>query len=474
MSSKNKLVKNTFIYAIGDIFPRLLSFLTFPILTLYLTPEDYGIVNYVNTINTFLLVFGFLGVNTYFLVFYHKTENNLEQKRLLGNLFSFVIILNLIFSGFLFLLGPIFLNTLGSEIKFYPYMFLGICIHFFSLFSVLPSALYRILEKPLLLTLINVSRGLLTILLTVIFVVYFRFQALGVLYSTLLVSLLYSIVYLYTCKRYIVWNLNIVQLKNVLKFSLPLVPGSLAYFLTNISDRVLIEKFLGLNDLGIFSTASSLALILNIFSYGAYKAIEPYIFKHFGNPDFNNEFEKIRDIFVYVLLIGTFGLGIFSKEFFILFSNESFHLAYKYVPLILIGVYFSGLNMLYSTIITAKSRTKINMIINLFGAFISITFNFIFLERFGLVAAALVSSFSIMFMFVLAKFNAKTHITNSRPFVGAFLVAILVYLLVFKFSPISIMFSLSIKVSALIFLIFILSFILSVNPFKLIEEFKKK
>lgn len=45
----SKLIKNTTIYALGDIVPKIISFLIFPVLTSYLSPEDYGIINYVNT-----------------------------------------------------------------------------------------------------------------------------------------------------------------------------------------------------------------------------------------------------------------------------------------------------------------------------------------------------------------------------------------------------------------------------------------
>ena len=68
--SGSKLTKNTAIYALGDIIPRLIGFISLPILTSYLSPSDYGIVNYVNTLSTFLMALGFLSINTYFLVLY--------------------------------------------------------------------------------------------------------------------------------------------------------------------------------------------------------------------------------------------------------------------------------------------------------------------------------------------------------------------------------------------------------------------
>lgn len=39
----NKIVKSTIYYSIGEIVPRIISFLLLPILTTYLTPSEYGI-----------------------------------------------------------------------------------------------------------------------------------------------------------------------------------------------------------------------------------------------------------------------------------------------------------------------------------------------------------------------------------------------------------------------------------------------
>lgn len=89
-----KLIKNTAIYAIGDIVPKLLSFLVFPVMTSYLSLEDYGIINYINTLNLFLSILGFLCLNTYYLVFYYRQKSEEAKQKLLGNLSLFVIGLN--------------------------------------------------------------------------------------------------------------------------------------------------------------------------------------------------------------------------------------------------------------------------------------------------------------------------------------------------------------------------------------------
>lgn len=474
MKDSRHLIKNTTIYALGDIVPRLLGFISFPILTRYLSPADYGIVNYVGTLTTFLLAFGFLCINTYYLVFYYRCENSEAQKKLLGNLSSFAILFNFGLVVFFLLFGNSLFNVLGSKIAFYPYIVIGILTNFFNIFAVLPSALYRLLEKPLLLTTINVSRGIITLVLTLVLVVYYDYSAIGVLYVTLFVNFIYAFVFLYISRNHIIWNICFKQLKEVLRFSLPLLPGSLAYYITTISDRILIDKYLSLNELGIYSTAVTLALILNIFSYGAYKAFEPYIFKNWGSEGFVKIFEKIRNAFVYVLLIGVLCLSVFSKEFFHIMSNMEFHGAYWYVPMIIIGVYSSSLSMLYGTIITAKGKTKINSLISIIGAGISISLNITLLPILGLVSAAIVSSFALTVELFILMWYSKLDVEHKKPFFSVLIVALTIYLSVYFFSIDQIGISILLKTIVTLLVIVILSKTLVINPFKMVNSFNIK
>lgn len=472
--SKNALIKNTTIYALGDIIPRLIGFISLPILTRYLTPSDYGIVNYVNTLNTFLLALGFLSVNTYFLVYYYRCKTHEEQKKLLGNLSAFIILLNIAIVIILLFFGKHLFNALGSNIDFYPYIVIAIFTNFFNLFSILPAALFRVLEKPMPLTILNVSRGVIAFVLTLVLVIYFDYTALGVLYANLIVNFIFAFIFLYMVRHHIIWNLNLKQIKTVLAFTLPLVPGSIAYYLTTISDRILIDKYLSLSDLGIYSIAASIALILNIFSHGAYKAFEPYLFKNWGSDTFLSIFENIRNSFVYVLLIGVLCLSVFSKEFFILMTDIKFHEAYWYVPMIIIGVYSASLSMLYGTIITAKGKTKINSLISIIGATISVTLNIIFLPKYGLITAAFVSSVAMTVMLLTSIWYSKIKISHYRPLFSLLLVATSIYILVYIMKIDNMLISITLKSIALIVVIFGMSLILSINPIKMIKDFIKK
>ncbi len=459
----SNLVKNTSIYAFGDILPRLLGFISLPILTNYLSTSDYGIVNYINTVNMFLMALSFMCLNTYYLVFYFRVGDIVEQKKLLGNLSIFIIGVNVVFSFLLFVFGSKLFGLFRGNIDFYPYIALAIITNFFNLFSILPSALFRVQERPLPLTILNVLKGILAFGLTLWLVVSFQFKALGVLYANLSVSVVFGILFLLITYKNMIWNINWQQIKKALLFSLPLLPGTISYYLVSMSDRILIDRYLTLSDLGIYGTASALALVLNIISSGAYKAFEPHFFKIYGTQEFLPQFMKIRNNYFFFILMGASGLALFAKDFFVLFTREQFHISFYYVPFILIGIVSTAMSMLYSTVITARGKTKISSAITVCGGVLSVALNVILLPRFGIIAACLTSGFTLSTMLLITVYYSKVNISHIRTLFAFVFAALSIYLSVYIFTVNSVVVSILCKVVIYMVMILIVSYILNIS-----------
>lgn len=433
--ASNNLAKNTIIYALGDILPKIFNLVTFPILTSYLPVSDYGIVNYVNSIQLFLTIITFLCLKTYYLVHYYKVGDKTEQKKLLGNLTIVVTTLNILISLLLLGIGPYLFKSIGSSVDFYPYLALGVGINFLNIFSQLPSALYRVRENPLPLTLINLLQGALIMILTIAFVVKSP-KAETVLSVQLIVTAVCSSIFIYITIKNAIFKFNWNQLKHALKFSLPLVPGDIAYYFTSMSDRILIEKFLSVVQLGIYSTASTISGILNIISYGAYKAFEPHFFKIYGSADFKNSFVKIRDNLLFVVIAGAIGLSIYSPEALNLFASNEYFDAHLYIPLLSLGICINTISLLYGTILTAQSKTKIGGAISVISAFISVGINVIFLPKIGIWSAAIASVAVFSFRYIAQKHYTHMQVSIIKPvlalFVGVLFVLVVVYILHFE------------------------------------------
>ncbi len=116
-----KTITNVALYTLGEIIPRILSFLLLPVLTKYLTTSDYGISGYINTVITFLYVLTTLSVNSYALRIYYKIDSELEKKKLLGNIFLFLTGWGFIMLCLEALFFPFIFKTFSVQVPFYPY-----------------------------------------------------------------------------------------------------------------------------------------------------------------------------------------------------------------------------------------------------------------------------------------------------------------------------------------------------------------
>lgn len=461
-NSNNTIAKNTIIYALGDIIPKALNLVTFPILTSYLSTGDYGIVNYVQSIILFLTIVTFLCLKTFYLVYYFKVGDEIAQKKLLGNLTIIVTVLNVVATILFLLVGQVFFKFIGSGVDFYPYILYGVLINFFGIFSQLPSALYRVRENPMPLTILNVLRGLLIMVCTICFVTVYP-SVKTVLIIQLLITFLFSIFFIWiTCKNAI-FEFNWKQTKQALAFSLPLVPGDVAYYFSTMSDRILIEKYLAVSDLGLYSTASTIAGLLNIISYGAYRAIEPYFFKQYGKSGFKHEFERIRDILLMCIMGCGIGLCLFSKEFLCFFSSEGYHSAYIYVSPLVLVVVMNSLGYLYGTIMTAQSKTKRNGMISVTCASVSVSFNILLLPIIGVWSAVLASICVSFIGYSLLKWQSRYYVGFYRPLFALIIAVLFCYFLVYQLNIESISVSICIKVILYVIVVVVLMSIYKVK-----------
>lgn len=444
-TSAQRLVKNTGIYALGDILPKLFTFIVFPVFTKNLPPEEYGIINYVTTIETFLAVLCVLCLNTYFLVYFFKVKGEEEKKKLYSNISFFIIGFSLLFSILLHLVGPAFFRLWGSNVDFYPYISLCIIGNLFNVVTFLPTCLYRVQENPLPLTILNVVKSFFIMGASIVAVLVINGGAYEVMLCRVSVGVLFSFLFIFSTRKFFTKYFNLKEIKGALKFALPLVPGALAYYLYSLFDRVLIDKYLSLKELGIYTTATTLAMILNIVSNGAYKAFEPYFFQNFTRPDFSKKFKQVRDVLLFVVLMGALFISVFAKEFFTIFASEAYSEAYRYVPIVIIGVVSSSMSLMYSTVIIAKEKTFSNTLITIMGCCVSIVLNVIFLRSYGLASAAIVSMSSFTIVLLANMLVSKVPVPHARAVVASGIVIVVSFMLAYGLKEIS-LYSITIKV----------------------------
>jgi O-antigen/teichoic acid export membrane protein len=352
---QRKLVIDSAYYTIGEVLPRVFGFLLLPLTTRFLTPAEYGINSYTNTVMLFSLAISTLSLNTFLLRNYYKEDGLENQRKIIGNIFVLTLITNGLLSGLELLVFPWALERLKIGIPFQPYFFLAILINFLDSLSVVPLVVFRIQRRAKTFVLVNGVKVAAQFGVTY-WLLMARQGLTGVYLARLFVSIPFALFFAAVVYRHAIFLPNRMQMRKALRFSLPLLPGVLSYMFISTFDRVVLEKNLGLSSLGLYSTAATLSLALNIIVQGLYRSFEQRIFEKHGTDEYFPMVDTLYRYFLTCLVTGGFLLSLFSREFFVFFTSSRFVEAYSLVPLLVVPVLLAGFSTFYSTLLVANHQ----------------------------------------------------------------------------------------------------------------------
>ena len=233
MSRTKELVKNTLIISLGKLSTQIISFILLPLYTDKLLPEEYGNYDFIVSISVFLVPIITMLLEESMFRFLIDAENNDEKEKIISHTFIYNIISILLSIIVLFAFFKVFNYDLGKYIIVYTIS---------STFVALANALARGEGKMTLFSVANFTLSLLTIILSVIFILVFKFGFISLVMASVIANISVSL--------FVFVKLNIIQyisfksfdlnyLVKMLKYSIPLVPNTICWSVINLSDRLL-------------------------------------------------------------------------------------------------------------------------------------------------------------------------------------------------------------------------------------------
>lgn len=357
----NKLMKQTFIYTVSDCISKGFSFLILPFLSYYISPEQMGIVSNFEVLQNILtLLAGIVMVNGIPYFYYGKTKE--ERAELISNL----IFLNIFIFFLLFLISLIFQSYLIQILNLNkPIFLLSYIIVPVNLVTSASSILFRLEEKPLKFATYNLSFVLLQAILLLILVMYFKWEALGKVLSTVIASFILSIFHLVSLykREYLIFKMKIKIMKEWISFGLPLLPHSLSFWLKGGMDKILLTTYCGLATNGIYSMAMSLSSFYTLFNNSFNNAFIPYIQKKINNINPENELAEKQSIvkfyvkIISILIIITV-LAILASWIAVTYIlNKRYLPSFEFVPWIIISLFITSFYGIFVQFIYFKKKT---------------------------------------------------------------------------------------------------------------------
>lgn len=384
--------KNTIILMLGKISTQIITFLLLPLYTAYLSTSEYGTVDLLNTLVSLLLPIITIQIEqAVFRELIDCRNNEKKQNNVISTSFCFLLIQCFIYT----LLFAVVYQFIDNNYKIY--LLLNVIIY---VFSSLLQQIARGFGKNNVYALSCFLCGIMTIIANIILIVILKFKVEGMLISTFLGQLICCIYIFIDLKLYRFISIKYIEkfiFKKMFKYSMPLVPNAISWWIFNASDRVIVSTILGINKNGILAAAhkfpSAYISIFTIFNLSWTETIA----MHINDKDFKEFFSKFFNILLrFFVSIAIIIISVMPFAYRILISNNYFE-GYYQVPIMMIGAIFNMIIGLISTIYVAKKDTKAIANTSIISAINNICINLLLINFVGLYAAT-ISTFMAYFV----------------------------------------------------------------------------
>lgn len=405
MSKGKDLAKNTAIVSIGKICTQLITFFLLPVYTAVLSNEEYGVVDLLNTLTSLLLPIVTLQIEQgIFRYLIDCRENNEKQIKLITTIIRFMIIQSIVCIVIFLCVSPFIHNE-------YKYFLMANLL--MGIFSSLLLQICRGLGDNATYAIGSFITGAFTVVLNVIFIVAFRWGAYGMLGATAISNFICA-VYIFL-KRKIYKYIKPKQfdktiLKEIIKYSVPLIPNMISWWIVSASDRTIISAVIGIAQNGIYSAANKFSgVFTTLYSVFNLTWTESAAI-NINSEDRDEFFSKILDFvirFFGSLCLGTIAIMPFVFNILI---NEKFAKAYYQIPILILGSVFNILVSFLGSIYVAKKLTKEIAKTSVIAAIINIFVNIVLIKSIGLYAASISTVIAYALMFIYRWIDVKKYV----------------------------------------------------------------
>jgi len=383
MDKNKEFLKNTIIIFIGKFSTQFVTFLLLPLYTYYLTASDYGTVDLIQTYIMLLVPLLTLRLDSAVFRFLIDVRGNKKET----DKINFNVILCL---GIQCIISIVILTIVSMFFNFQFFTLAIINTIVVMISTVLLQAVRGMGNNPVY------SKGSIiaafsTCALNLILIMYLKQGAESIFIASIVANLICSIYIIIKNKLYSSIKLELSDkklIKEMMTYSLPMVPNSLSWWLINVSDRTIITWFINTAANGVYAVSCKFSSILNsIFSIVSMSWQETTSV-HINDKDASEFFSKtinyILGVFISISILLTATLPF---AFNILIGAE-FAEAYQYIPIVLVANIFNILVGLIGGIYIAKKKTKEIAKTAMLSGIISIVITVLMIGVIGIYAAA--------------------------------------------------------------------------------------
>lgn len=368
-----------------------------PFYTRVFSPKDYGTIDILTIFSTLVNLTIALEITQGIGLFLSDAKDAVDKKLYSSTALWFSFTANSFFLIICFFLsGPISGLLTGASGNFSIFRVALFMIWSNGLFYFLQNQLRWEMKKEnysVIYAGISIIATLVSLSLTIFFVLVLRWGVAGAFSGTCagnIIGIFLIGSYLHSSFGF---YFKFGKLKQMLAYSMPLVPSSIGVFVALYIDRIAIKQLMTMADVGLYGVGYRIASIASLLMFGFQGALTPLIYSQYKNGETPGKIATIFRMFLFCALGFFIFASIFAKEILRIFTAPSYYGAHIVVPLLFPAIAIGGMYIFAPGLGLAR-KTKTMALINILVAVANTILNFIFIPFFGIAGAALATMFS--------------------------------------------------------------------------------
>ncbi len=401
MNRSRKLLSNTGIIGVGTIASKLLVFLLMPLYTTWLSTGEFGAAEVITSLSNFLIPLAAVGVSTG--IFRFAAEKEADKAAVFS---SSIALLCMGLGGFLVLSPLLLLIDYCRE-----YVWLVVLYVFFADLQAVVSQYLRAIDRMGLFAGQGILNTVLTVLFNVVFLFFFDMGVTGYVLSVVIGNALTAVFIVWRAQLWRVFRVSKIQkgmMWELLRFSLPLIPTTVCWLITDLSDRAMVTYFWSEELTGIYSAAYKIPTLVNLVSGVFLQAWQfSAIFESHDTKECSRFYSGVFSCFIAVITVGCGGLILLSRHFTALLLNPSYWGAMAYMPVLLCAVAAEAIVSFLASVYLVQKKSNHSFYTALVGALSNIAMNLVLIPLIGPLGAAIATCVSYLLVMAVRLFDVK-------------------------------------------------------------------
>jgi O-antigen/teichoic acid export membrane protein len=386
MDKVKKLVGNTLIFAIGTIGSKMLQIILLPYYSRVLNEHQYGTVDLLQSASTLLLPIVTLTIAD--AVFRYAMDQHADN----SDVFTIGSGITAIGSLVVLLLALVLQAANASIDYMWTVSFLTITTAFRSVHS----QFVRAIGKVKLYTIDNILQTLFILVFNILFLTVFRLGIFGYMLGYVLANLVSAVFLLIAGRLWKYWKVTRIEhqtIKSMLIFSIPLIPNTICWWISNFTDRYMLAYMMDEGATGIFAMSYKIPTLLTVASGIFFQAWQISSNEEYENGDMSSYYSSMFEYLQAFTFILSSALILCAKMIMKLMGAD-FYSAWESMPTLILAVTFFTFAQLLGTLYTTYKKTVMAFVTNLVTACINIVLNYFLIQQMGILGAAIATAVS--------------------------------------------------------------------------------